>query len=104
MLLSLLNVIELVSVVGGSLLDIACMAFQRVCVCCACDPSVRLDAHSICLLLFCMSEVISSFNILRAGACYLYGVSLCDFAYYVVGQEPAVAVHFTLWNVVLVFC
>ena len=34
------NVMELFRVVGGDL-------FQRVCVCCACDPSVRLDAPSI---------------------------------------------------------
>ena len=36
------------------------------CVCCACDPSERLDAPSICLFVFCMSEVISSFRSLRA--------------------------------------
>ena len=29
-------------------------------------------------------------------------VSLCDFAYYVVRQEPAVAMQLTLWYVVLV--
>ena len=37
------------------------------CVCCACGPSERLDAHSICLC-FCMSEVISSFRGLRTGS------------------------------------
>ena len=39
----LLNVMELFSVVGGALLD------RPECVCCACDPSVRLDAPSICV-------------------------------------------------------
>ena len=34
-------------------------------MCCACGPSERLDAPSIC---FCMSEVISSFKSLRAGS------------------------------------
>ena len=34
-------------------------------MCCACGPSERLDAPSIC---FCMSEVISSFRSLRAGS------------------------------------
>ena len=38
-----------------------------------------------------MSDVISS-----------YVTSLCDFAYYVFGQEPAIAMHLSLWYVVLV--
>ena len=29
-------------------------------------------------------------------------VSLCDFAYYVFGYEPAIAMHLSLWYVVLV--
>ena len=29
-------------------------------------------------------------------------VSLCDFAYYVFGQEPAVVMHLALWYVLLV--
>ena len=37
------------------------------CVCCACGPSERLHAPSICLC-FCMSEVISSFGSLRTGS------------------------------------
>ena len=48
----LLNVMVLFSVVGGALLDRPCMVFQRVCVCCACDHSVCLDAPSICLFVF----------------------------------------------------
>ena len=31
-----------------------------------------------------------------------YVISLSDFAYYVFGQEPAVAMHLTLWYVLLV--
>ena len=53
----------------------------------------------------CLSEVISSFKSLRAGStgvCSPHVVSWCDFAYYVVGYEPAVAVHLTLWYMVLV--
>ena len=46
----LLNVMDLLSVVGGALLDIPCMVFQKMCVCCACDPSERLDAPSICIV------------------------------------------------------
>ena len=34
--------------------------------------------------------------------CSPYVISLCDFAYYVFGQEPAVAMHLALWYVVLV--
>ena len=30
-------------------------------------------------------------------------ISLSDFAYYVFGQEPAVAMHLALWYVVLVY-
>ena len=33
---------------------ISCMVFQRMCVCYACDPTVRLDVPSIC---FCMLEL-----------------------------------------------
>ena len=33
--------------------------------------------------------------------CSPYVISLCDFAYYVFGQEPSVAMHLALWYVVL---
>ena len=33
---------------GGALLDRQCMVFHRMCVCCACDPSVYLSVPSIC--------------------------------------------------------
>ena len=42
-----------------------------------------------------MSEVIFESRII--GVCSPYVVSLCDFAYYVVGQEPAVTMYLTLW-------
>ena len=45
----LLNVMEVFRVCGGALLDIRCMVFQK-CVCCACDPSERLGAPSICFV------------------------------------------------------
>ena len=43
----LLNVMELLCVVGGALLDRPCMVFHRMCVCCACGPSEHLDTPSI---------------------------------------------------------
>ena len=36
------------------------------------------------------------------GVCSPYVISLSDFAYYVFGKEPAVAVHLALWYVLLV--
>ena len=52
----LLNVMELVSVVAGALLDRPCYSSKK-CVYCACDPSVRLDAPSTWFVcVFCMSE------------------------------------------------
>ena len=81
----LLNVMELLSVVGGSLLDRPCMVFHRMCVWVV--PVVPVSVYMLLpyyvCLCFCMSEVISSFRILRAGSSYV--VSLCDFAYYVFG-------------------
>ena len=55
-------------------------------------------------LCFCMSEVISSFRIESwiTGVCSPHVISLSDFAYYVFGQESAVAVHLALWYVLLV--
>ena len=55
-----------------------------------------------------MSEVISSFRSLRAGSQVFALLMLflkrksSDFAFYVFGQEPAVAVHLALWYVLLV--
>ena len=46
----LLNVMDVFSVCGGALLNRPCMVFQRVCVCCACDPNERLSAPSICFV------------------------------------------------------
>ena len=46
----LLNVTELLSVVGGALLDRPCMVFLRMCLLCL--WSVLQDAPSICLFVF----------------------------------------------------
>ena len=54
----LLNVMEMFSVVEGALLARPCMISHKECVCCVCNPSVRL----------CMLEVISSFKSSRAGS------------------------------------
>ena len=66
----LLNVMDVFSVCGGTLLDRPCMVFQRVCVCCACDPNERLSAPSICLVcvFVCWKLFISSFRSFRAGS------------------------------------
>ena len=53
-----------------------------------------------------MSEIISSFRSFESwitGVCSPYVISLSDFAYYVFGQEPAVAMHLAFWYVLLVF-
>ena len=52
----LLNVMELLSVVGGALLDRPC---TKDCVCCASDPSVRLDAHCMCFACVCVCRNLS---------------------------------------------
>ena len=83
----LLNVMEVFSVGGGVLLDRPCMVFQRMCVLCLlfqCASKCYFYRFCSC---FCMSEVISSFKGLSriTGVCSSYVVSLCDFAYYMVG-------------------
>ena len=56
----LLNVMELLCVVGGSLLDTPCMVFHRMCVGCACGPSERLDAPSICFVCVFVCRKLST--------------------------------------------
>ena len=46
--------------------------------------------------------LIEEFESWITGVCSPYVISLGDFAYYVFGQEPAVAIHLALWYVVLV--
>ena len=46
--------------------------------------------------------LIYEFESWITSVCSPYVISLCDFAYYVLGQEPAVAMHLALWYVVLV--
>ena len=66
----LLNVMEVFRVGDGVLLDRLCMVFQRMCVCCACDPSVYIDVPCISCVCVCQT---------------LYLCCSCCFAYYVVG-------------------
>ena len=54
-----LNVMDVFSVCGGALLDRPCMVFQRVCVCCACDPNERLSAPSICFVYVFVYQKLS---------------------------------------------
>ena len=64
----LLNVMELLSVVIGAILDRPGMAFHRMCVFCLWSQSAsRCSFHMFCLC-FCMSDVISSFRSFRAGS------------------------------------
>ena len=64
----LLNVMEVLSVGGGALLDIPCLVFQRMCVLCLLSQCVSICVfHRFCLCV-CMSEVIPSFRSLRAGS------------------------------------
>ena len=72
--------------------------FSKQCVCCACEPNERLSAPSICFVCICVSRKLSP----HLGVCSPYVISLCDFAYYVFGQESAIAMHLALWYVVLV--
>ena len=69
-----LNVMVLFSLVGGALFDRPFMVFQRVCVCCACDPSVRRDAPSVDFV-YVFKEFVSWIP----GVFSLYVVSWCDF-------------------------
>ena len=71
---------------------------SKECVCCACDPNERLSAPSICFVCVFVCRKLSP----HLGVWSPYVISLSDFAYYVFGQEPAVAVHLALWYVLLV--
>ena len=46
----LLNVMDVLCVVGGALLDRPSMVSSIDCVCCACGPSEHLDVPSICFV------------------------------------------------------
>ena len=64
----LLNVMEVLSVGGGALLDRPCMIYQRMCVLCLCSQCAsRCFFHKFSMGLF-MSEVISPLRSLRAGS------------------------------------
>ena len=58
---------------------------SKECACCASDPSVHLRVPSIGLFVFLY---VGSYLLIESwitGVCSPYVVSLCDFAYYVVG-------------------
>ena len=71
-------------------------------LCCACDPNEHLSAPSICFVCVFVCRKLSPHLSWITGVCSPYVISLCDFAYYVFGQEPAVAMHLALWYFVLV--
>ena len=62
----LLNVMGVLSVGVGALLDKLCMVFRRMCVWCSCDPSEHIDGPFIGFVYVCMSEVIFSFRSLES--------------------------------------
>ena len=62
----LLDLMEVLSVRGGALLDRSCMVFQRV-LCLSSQCASRCSFHRFCLCLS-MSEVMSSFRSFRAGS------------------------------------
>ena len=64
----LLNVMDLLNVVGGAPLDRPCMVFQRMCVLCMCSQWAFRCSFHLFRLCFCMSEVISLFKSLRDGS------------------------------------
>ena len=85
------------------MIDHVCSSIE--CVRSACGPSESLDAPSICLFVFLYVGsylLIYEFESWITGVCSSYVVSLCDFAYYIFGYEPAIAMHLSLWYVVLV--
>ena len=66
------------------------MVLQRVCVCCACDPSVRLDNPSICFMCVFVCRKLSPHlsKSLRAGA-QVSVLLLCCFFCILCGQLRA---------------
>ena len=72
------------------------------CACCACDPSVHLSVPSIVFFVCRKLSPRLEFGSWITGVCSTYVVSLYDFVYYVVGKEPANAMHLAFWYVVLV--
>ena len=55
-----------------------------------------------CFLYVGSYLLIYEFQSWITGVCSPYVISLSDFAYYVFGQEPAVAVQLALWYILLV--
>ena len=48
------------------------------------------------VFLYVGSNLIQEFENWITGVCFSYVVSLCEFAYYVFGQEPVIAIHLPL--------
>ena len=66
---------------------IDCVWSSNECTYCACDPSVHLSAPSIGFVYIFVCRKLSP-HVNKSwitGVCSPYVVSLCDFAYYVVG-------------------
>ena len=80
---------------------------SKECVCCACDTNERLSAPSICFVcVFVCRKLSPHLGVFRRAGSRVFALlmffSLSDFAYYVFGQEPAVAMHLALWYVLFV--
>ena len=90
---------------GGALMDRPCMVLQRVC-CCASDPNERLSAPSIYFFcVFVCQKLSPSFRSLRAGSQVfaLLMLFLCVILHTKSsGKSPVIAMHLSLWYVVLV--
>ena len=68
-------------------------------------PNERLSAPSICFVCVLVCRKLYPHLGVESwitGVCSPDVISLCDFAYYVFGQEPAVAMHLARWYVALV--
>ena len=62
-----------------------------------------LRSYALFVFLYVGSNLlIYEFENWITGVCFSYVVSLCDFAYYVFGLEPVIAMHLSLWYGVLV--
>ena len=77
---------------------------SKECVCCVCDPSEHIDSPSICLFVFCMSDIISSFRSFRAGSHVfaLLMLFLCVILHTMSSGKNATAMQLALWYGLLV--
>ena len=61
-----------------------------------------LLSYVLFVFLYVGSYLLILFESWITGVCSAYVISLCDFAYYVFGQDPTIAMQLSLWYVVLV--